>query len=112
MKVRQLQKGTKLQLTAGKRSAIVTNKSGVEPHTVSQALEADLAKSTTSSSGISSNNTILYEWCYNPDSKLSAKWTESGGAAVRCGLPGYDLSRKPIAEKLEGKIRKKLRKGQ
>ena len=50
MTIRNLKKGTKPLLTAAKRTAIVTNKSGILPHVVSQVLQTDLANIATSSS--------------------------------------------------------------
>eukprot|EP00959_Pyramimonas_sp_CCMP1952_P160619 3358993-Pyramimonas_sp.AAC.1 len=68
---------------------------------VNQALKTDLAQSATRTSSVpSSTKALLFEWCCNPSSKLSKKWTSTGGAAVRCGLPEHDLSRPAVVNKL------------
>ena len=53
----------------------------------------------------------IVEWCCNPDSALSIAWRRKGGAAVRLGLPGYDLSKPSVVSKMEGCIRQVLRRG-
>jgi hypothetical protein len=101
-RVRTLKKGTKPLLTASRRTAIVTNGSGIIPNVVNQALKADLAKSATRTNPISSpNSTVLFEWCCNPDSKLSKKGIAKGETAVRCGLPSQNLSRPAVVNNLE-----------
>eukprot|EP00959_Pyramimonas_sp_CCMP1952_P261353 5464243-Pyramimonas_sp.AAC.1 len=90
---------------------MVTNKSGIIPNVVNQALKADSAKTATRTSPTSSPNpTVLFEWCCNPDSKLSNKWVATGGIAVRCGLPSHDLSPPAAVNNLEKEIRARLKK--
>eukprot|EP00959_Pyramimonas_sp_CCMP1952_P066594 1390031-Pyramimonas_sp.AAC.1 len=107
-----LKKGAKPQLIARKRSAFVAGKSGVQPRQISQAwvtsLATCIARSSSTSTAIS---TALYEGCCNLDSQLSATWRKKGGAAVIWGLPGYDLSKQFVVNKLEGRIRSNLASG-
>ena len=86
---------------AGKRTAIVINKIGLQPHRASQTPRANLAKSTTSprSRSSSTDATVLYEWRCNTDSKLCMIWKKKGELLFGAGFldatsPGTTRSRR------------------
>eukprot|EP00959_Pyramimonas_sp_CCMP1952_P466372 9489857-Pyramimonas_sp.AAC.1 len=72
----------------------------------------NLAKSTTRPTPTSvANSTALYAWRCKPDSKPSAAWKKKGGAAAKCGLPGFDLSKQFVVQQPEGRVRLRLAAG-
>ena len=61
LKWREIKKGTKPLLTAGRRTAIITNKNGLKSQLVSQALRTDAARKATSTRTVVPHTTLLYE---------------------------------------------------
>lgn len=54
---------------------------------------------------------VLVEWCCDDDSKMSAIWMEGGAAAMRLGLPDYNLASKVGVGKALSRMREALRRG-
>ena len=106
---RKLKAGQRAQLAAGRRAASALATQGVHPHFVQQAHAA--ADTLEAIGRPTSLKPVLFEWCCEPDSRLSRQWEKEGGAAVRLGLPQFDLSSAEVVRSATARLRVLLDRG-